>query len=121
VAVTFASTSRTLTIYVDGVFGASGVLDSTSLGTTQPVEIGRNGPSAGKYFQGKLDDMRIWNVVRTPAQIAANYSTQLSSVPAGLVANWRFDDPDGPTAKDSADSHDATLGGGAVFSPNVHP
>jgi hypothetical protein len=47
--------------------------------------------------------------------------TEMTSFPSSLVANWQFDDPDGTTASDSADSHTATLHGGAVFSSDVHP
>ncbi|MGH2491036.1 MAG: DUF1735 and LamG domain-containing protein, partial [Candidatus Limnocylindria bacterium] len=71
---------------------------------------------------GKLDDIRIWNVTRTAAQIAASYQTELSSAPAGLVANWKFDEGAGTTAADSAGaSQNATLFGGAAWSSDIHP
>src|SRR6266542_4389364 len=112
VAASFQAATRTLTIYVDGVQVAQGALARTSLGNALPVEIGRNGPS-GQYFQGRMADVRIWNAVRSATDIAANYRRELSSAPAGLVANWKFNETGGTIASDSADAHTATLHGGA--------
>jgi len=75
----------------------------------------------GKYFQGRLDDVRIWNTVRLPDEIAAHYQQQLPNAPSGLVANWRFDEPAGNRALDSAAAHEASLSGGATFVSLVHP
>jgi hypothetical protein len=100
---------------------ARGTLASLSKGNSLPVEIGRNGATSGKYLTGKLDDMRIWNVVRSSSAVATNFKTQLSGPQLGLVANWHFDEGSGTTAADSAANHDASLNGGATFSSDVHP
>jgi hypothetical protein len=84
------------------------------------VQIGRNG-STGHYFRGRLDDVRIWNVVRDPSQISGAYRTQLSGSHSGLIANWKFDEGGGTTAADSAGGHTATLHGGATFVEFGHP
>jgi hypothetical protein len=70
---------------------------------------------------GKLDDVRIWNVVRSDSDIKANFASELTTVPAGLVSNWKFDEGAGSTAVDSAGGRTATLNGGAVFSTDIHP
>jgi len=101
-------------IYLDGVQVAQGQI-ALSRGNALPVEIGRNGAGAGKYFQGKIDDVRIWSVARSGAEIAAHYRQQLASAPAGLVANWKLDEPTGTLAADSAAAHDARVTGGAAF------
>ncbi len=112
VAATFSASTRTLTLYLDGVQVAQDVLAATSSGNTAPVQIGRNGPS-GQNFRGRLADVRLWNVVRGASDIAANFGHELSAPPAGLVANWKFNETGGTVAADSADSHPATLHGGA--------
>jgi hypothetical protein len=33
-----------------------------------PLQIGRNGPVSQKYLRGKIDDVRLWNVVRSPGE-----------------------------------------------------
>ncbi len=120
-AATLDATTNTVTLYLDGVQVAQSVLFELSSGNTVPVSIGRGG-NAGYYFNGKIDDVRLWSVVRTPAEIASNYSAEFSAPPAGLVANWKFDEATGTTAADStAAPADASLNGGATFSTDVHP
>ena len=120
-AATLDATTNTLTLYLDGVQVAQTVLFELSAGTTVPLSLGRGG-SAGYYFSGKLDDVRIWNVVRTGAQIGATFMAEFTAPPAGLIANWTFDEATGTTAADStAAPDDATLNGGATFSTDVHP
>jgi C-terminal processing protease CtpA/Prc len=56
--------------------------------------IGRGDPdySAGEYFDGALDEVRIWNVVRTQKEISSSMNAPLSGNEAGLVGYWSFDD-----------------------------
>src|SRR5207253_686787 len=71
--------------------------------------------------QGREPDLRRWNVVRTAAEVNANYRTEFGGAQPGLVANWRFDESSGPTAFDNAGSSAQNMGllGGAGFSPDV--
>jgi len=58
--------------------------------------------TAGDYWLGELDDLRVWNVVRTATDIQSNYRTELAAAPVGLVGSWRFDDGSGTVAVDIA-------------------
>ena len=119
IAASLQASSRTLTIYLDGVQVAQGTLSALSLGNVLPLDIGRDG-NTGNYWNGKIDDVRIWNVVRTASQISANYQSELSGPQTGLVANWKFDDGSGATAMDSTSAPDnASLLGGATFSSDT--
>lgn len=120
VAASFEAARETVTVYLDGKQVAQGVI-ARSNGNSLPLQIGRNGPRTGKYFQGKLDDVRVWNVARSGADIAAHFNHQFETAPAGLVANWKLDEPRGMLAVDHAGSSDANLGGGATFSTLTHP
>ena len=42
-------------------------------------------------FQGMIDEVRIWNVVRQPHEIRDYILNPLTGYEAGLVGNWRFD------------------------------
>jgi CSLREA domain-containing protein len=118
-AASFQASSRTLTIYIDGVQRAQGVLGAASSGNALPLIIGRSG-AGGNYWRGRLDDLRLWNVVRTTSEIQANFHTELNGSPAGLVGNWHFDEGTGPTAADSAGTpQNATMQGGATWSADV--
>jgi hypothetical protein len=60
--------------------------------------------------------------VRSPAEIAAAYRTELTTTPSGLLGNWRFDEATGSQAPDAtANHHDATVAGGATLTPAQKP
>ena len=118
-AATMEAASRTLILYLDGREVARGILPNhTTVGNDGPVAIGRNGSAPG--WQGKLDDVRIWNVVRSAEQIRDGRLSELGGAPAGLVGNWKFDEGTGTTAGDSAGTgQPAALQGGATWSPEA--
>jgi Concanavalin A-like lectin/glucanases superfamily len=117
-AASLDSATGQLALYLDGApVAQSGSSTLVSPGNTDPVSIGRNGGSDINFWRGKLDDIRLWNVVRTPGQIASGFSTELTGSPAGLVGNWRFNEGGGPTSADNGGTpQDAILqGSGAAF------
>jgi len=121
-AASFVRSDRLLTLYLDGARVEQAKVKLSTKGNTLPLEIGRNGPLSGKYFHGKLDDVRIWSVVRSGGVIASGHRQQLAPAPAGLVANWQFEEGTGPVAMDmTSRHHDASLSSGASFSTGVHP
>ena len=54
------------------------------------VYVGSRGTGGGDHFKGEVDEVRVWNVERSAAEILANYNTQLSGSPAGLLVYYRF-------------------------------
>jgi Concanavalin A-like lectin/glucanases superfamily len=123
VAVTFTASGNILNLWLDGKHIAYlGVPAHSTTGNTLPLEIGRGGPATAKYWLGKIDDLRVWNIARSGTDITATFGSEFTGTPpTGLVANWQFDESGGSTASDSAGSHTATLNGGASFSTDVHP
>jgi hypothetical protein len=116
-AATYRSSDHMGQIYINGEprFDPMLPLDLTPEAKGQPVTL-------CDLFKGKLDDVRIWNVVRTPEQIKATYQTELADVPSGLVANWTFEDTGGTVVHDrTGHGHDGTLHASAKFSTDVHP
>lgn len=62
-----------------------------------------------EYWGGDLDNVRIWNVIRTPTQIFENAQRQVGPQ-ANLIANWNVNDGSGVTITDNAgSSHNATI------------
>jgi len=53
------------------------------------------------YFDGQIDDVRIWNIVRTGVQIKASRETTIDKNETGLVGYWQMDAGSGGTATDS--------------------
>ncbi|MDO8668626.1 MAG: LamG domain-containing protein [bacterium] len=90
-------------IYVDGVqknsVGKTGAMDTTGYN----FHIGTRS-SVPTYFQGLLDDVRIYNRVLSATEITQLYNFGLSKynvtpkygVTSGLVGHWTFDGKDTP-------------------------
>lgn len=53
--------------------------------------INTNGTPSGFEFNGLIDEVRLWNVARTGAEIAANYNKELAGNESGLAAYWPFE------------------------------
>lgn len=93
------ASATTFEFFVDGVSVGNGtavISDNiaTIQNTTTPVSIGaRYGEEEAPkdFFEGFLDEVRIWNVVRTPTEIANNYNIELTGSETGLVAYYPFE------------------------------
>ncbi len=58
------------------------------------------------HFAGQIDEVRVWNVARTQAEIAANLFTPLSGKEAGLVGYWRFEEQGGKVIDATGNGHE---------------
>ncbi len=95
----------TVRAYVNGVLKASKTSTSTSQTTLMTgmsdLVIGGYPPA---YFNGQIDEFRIWNVARSASEIASTMSHTLVGNEAGLTGYWKFDETSGTTAADSVTS-----------------
>jgi hypothetical protein len=69
-----------------------------------------NSLNENRYFTGQMDDVRIWNDVRTQTEIQNNMYNELTGSEDNLVVYYKLNEGSGQTAYDSAGGHDATLG-----------
>ena len=81
--------SSGITMYVNGSSVATGGAGSSPANSGK-LYIGSRGDTY--HFDGMLDEVRIWNDVRTATEISDNYKTPLSGSEANLVAYYKFDD-----------------------------
>ena len=72
--------------------------------------IGSGGGGFSNFFQGGIDEVRIWQVARTQAQIQATMNTTLVGNEPGLRGYWRMDEGGGSIAGDSAPQGGNTSG-----------
>jgi len=70
-----------------------------------------NGTRNGFYFEGDIDEVRIWNTVRTASEINNNKGVCLVGNEPGLEVYYRMDDGSGTTITDYAGSNNATIFG----------
>lgn len=106
-----------LIIYVDGVQISSEpfAYDYNIGNTTQPLRLG-NRHGNDRPFSGAIDEVRIWNVVRTAQEISNNKDAELTLPQQGLVAYYTFnqgtangDNTGETTLEDALDTNDGTL------------
>jgi hypothetical protein len=106
VAMTYDGANTTLRTYVNGALRITTTPGAgTKLITTaSPFYLGCNPPYYG-CFNGLVDELRIWNVKRSDAEIMNAYNKALVGNEPGLVGYYKFDDaPGSMTAADSVTS-----------------
>lgn len=95
-----------LKLYLNGVQVASSAFTGTIANSPNayPLSIGRladPSQSARRYFNGLIDEVRIWNRALDGAELLANSSKELDSLSAqGLGGYWRFNENTGSSSYD---------------------
>lgn len=89
--------------YVDGVAAAnqsgSSLTITPNTPTTGTFRIGTRVDGIN-FFQGSIDDVRVWNYVRTASEIQANMNTEFCGTQTGLVRYYKFNEGT-PSAKNT--------------------
>lgn len=100
-AAAFSLSAAEVRIYVNG--NLEGVSTATADGqpisqpirnSSYPLNIGAF-QAPGIYFEGQLDEVRVWSIARTACEIEENYDRQVDPSTPGLVGYWRFDEAAG--------------------------
>ncbi|PIB30054.1 hypothetical protein BFP78_13355 [Gaetbulibacter sp. 5U11] len=90
VVVSYDYATQTLKLYKDGI-----LIDSNN---NVPAPNNGNDIHIGSYddannlFNGSIDEVRIWNVVRTEEQINGSKNCELQGDEAGLIAYYQFNE-----------------------------
>ncbi len=101
VAVTYDGTNKLF--YINGVLDTTANRPGGLFSSGSPVFIGRQGSVCGcNLFKGTMDEVRVWNTVRTASQISQNFKQTLAGTEAGLAAYYKFDYIFGIIAQDSS-------------------
>lgn len=108
IAFTYSSTAG-----LKGYINGAEVISSSAVGTittgTRQIDIGwRNDSSANSQFNGYIQDVRIWNDVRTQTEIQNNAFGFLTDT-TNLVAWYKLNEGTGTTATDSKGTYTGTL------------
>ena len=81
-----------------------GASDSGTLGVTNPPS-----PITSSFFNGKIDEVRVWKTVRTQAEIQGSMDKHLTGSEPNLVAYYPFDEGTGMQAKNKVGSNHGQL------------
>jgi hypothetical protein len=97
-----------LRLYVDGEVTSREAQGDVRYSVLTSFNLGRRGGTSKPntdFLKGLLDEIRVWNVVRSPAQIEAARFVSLSGTEDGLVALWRADEGTGAALRDATGRH----------------
>ncbi len=80
-------------LYVNGVLVAE---DDEAVGYTMPATgarafLGRQLHPDNAYFEGRIDEVRLWNTQRTADELNASRHRTLTGREEGLIGYWNFD------------------------------
>ena len=114
VAYTYDPWSDQSILYVDGT-AVDTQTNETDTRTPTSVWLGSFDGSS-RLYTGLVDEVRVWNITRTAAQVAADRAHSPAKPVPGLVAYWTFDDTSsgGRVLDASGNGNTMTLGDGVA-------
>ena len=93
-------------LYLNGVLeGSLDIGQPAAAASTVAVSLATALTSAGAasgFFNGALDEVRVWNVARTQLEIQSTANAQITTITPGLVARWGMDEGTGSALAGSA-------------------
>jgi len=110
VAATYDGSSGAVKIYINGVEQSIKIVSgqfSGNIRDNSALEL-RMGNSANRLaFAGAIDEVRIWNVVRSATDILTHKDHYLQGNEPGLAGYWRLDEGNGNNASDGSGHNNA--------------
>jgi hypothetical protein len=97
-------------LYVDGIAILTRTISVPN--STNKIIVGASSSSSNyiQHFKGDIDQVRVWNTVRTDAEILNTYNKCLTGTENGLVMLWQFEEGAGLTVTDiSGNGNNGTL------------
>jgi hypothetical protein len=85
--------SGDIKIYKNGVlaYAYTGIIDMVDFSNMGKF-VGRDAYYASRFFNGSIDEVRVWNTTRSVSEISANVNCQLTGSETGLVGLYNFND-----------------------------
>lgn len=90
VACTWDGPGSAIQIYFNGVLMSTAGGGTSSTGNDNMMTIGSR-TNGAQYFPGELDELRIWDDIRTPCEISGGMYTSFTTAQPNLVAYYQFD------------------------------
>lgn len=108
----------TVKIYINGQL-------SSQAATTISIAQGGVGFYVGRFlqqgFRGLIDEVRLWSVARSGAEIQASMNAGLTGAESGLVGYWDMNSsPDGNVTSDKTTNHNDLILYATQFAPVNH-
>ncbi len=94
-----------ITLYVDGVEVALATFQGNPAANMGTITIGESTGFPGRFFDGVIDEVRIWSVARTAEEIATNTFATFNGDEDNLAAYLPMNDGAGTQVSNLADSN----------------
>ncbi|MBI2280020.1 MAG: T9SS type A sorting domain-containing protein [Bacteroidetes bacterium] len=109
VAITFDNGA--VKFFVNGVQVASSTFAFSTISLTSNILCFGEDPGVGvaEYYNGKMDEVRIWNVARTSVEINDNKDNCLVGNETGLLAYYNFENGAGTTVTDLVNANNGVM------------
>ena len=89
----WSRTTSNIKMFIDGVERATRNNSSTLASSSYKFNVGGGvWDAGGNHVKQKFDDVRVWNVAKTEAELQAGMNSELAGTEAGLIGYWRFDE-----------------------------
>ncbi|MFA6151091.1 MAG: LamG-like jellyroll fold domain-containing protein [Chitinophagaceae bacterium] len=99
VAVTYDGAS--LKIYLNGVLNNTAAATGSPWNSSENLYVGFDPGCGGRIpYNGKIDEVQIWNKTRTAGEILGSYDMISSPSTTNLTGYWRFDENNGKNVYD---------------------
>jgi len=112
--------SGQLEVYINGTQLGSSVASTHNIQISNVVRIGSSVHAGGQYFNGNMDEVRIWNIARTDEEIQSSMYVNLLGNETGLIGYWNFNE-DNPWEDLSGNGNDGTAYGNAAAVESTAP
>ncbi|MFY8108175.1 MAG: LamG-like jellyroll fold domain-containing protein [Bacteroidia bacterium] len=93
-AITINASTNTARLYLNGELSGENTnftLRPNNLNITNQNWLGRSQFPNDKYLNGKIDEFRIWNTVKSQQEIIENMKSPVSRNSTGLITYYKFD------------------------------
>ena len=98
-------TGTQVMLYINGqLIGTEDAIGELTNGTGVVMNLGDNPTWPGRFWNGRLDEIRIWEVARSEAEIQANMSIELTGNEEGLVAYYPMNEGTGMVLADASNN-----------------
>ena len=119
VAVTFDGLD--VRFYTDGQPDGSSAVRGPLCANNKPLYIGADFPLTTEYWQGGIDELQIWNITLSDAQVHDLMNGNPNPANPALVGYWSFDEGSGSIAHDSSIyKNNGQLIGNPSWIPSTH-
>lgn len=100
----------TMSFYINGILQGDATLAyAPAPYDFIPLRFGSIADDVNYFFNGAMDEVRVWNVARTAEEIQNNMNSPFTEAQAGLVGYWQTNEINGTVAHDLAGSNNGTL------------